>query len=198
MGELSTSEAADPAITTSEEDPARLAFESGSSAFMINYPFVYPSAKENAPDVFKVMKAAKYPAGRPEHPERAAARRDQPRRLGLLREPGPRLRGDRVPDPAREPDRDRDRRRPAAGARGPLRLEGDREGLSGLLADLIRQSIEDAAPRARRSRPPTRTSRWRSRRRSTRPPTSTPTTRRPTYDELHDKLEQAINREGLL
>ena len=29
---------------------------------MINYPFVYPSAKEKAPDVFKVMKAAKYPA----------------------------------------------------------------------------------------------------------------------------------------
>ena len=51
-----------PSITTSEEDPGRLAFQSGSSAFMINYPFVYPSAKEEAPDVFKVMKAAKYPA----------------------------------------------------------------------------------------------------------------------------------------
>ena len=46
MGRLSTSEAADPAITTSEEDPDRLAFQSGSSAFMINYPFVYPSAEE--------------------------------------------------------------------------------------------------------------------------------------------------------
>jgi multiple sugar transport system substrate-binding protein len=29
---------------------------------MINYPFVFPSAKENAPDVFKNIGAAKYPA----------------------------------------------------------------------------------------------------------------------------------------
>ena len=29
MGDLATSEAADPAIDTSEEDPARLAFEAG-------------------------------------------------------------------------------------------------------------------------------------------------------------------------
>ena len=49
MGRLSTSEAADPAITTSEEDPARLAFEAGDAAFQINYPFVYPSAKDSAP-----------------------------------------------------------------------------------------------------------------------------------------------------
>jgi len=62
MGRLSTSEAADPAITTSQEDPNRLAFQTGSSAFMINYPFVFPSAEAEAPDIFKVMKAAKYPA----------------------------------------------------------------------------------------------------------------------------------------
>jgi multiple sugar transport system substrate-binding protein len=61
MGKLSTSEAADPAITTSEEDPARLAFEAGSAAFQINYPFVYPSAKENAPDIYKNMRWAPYP-----------------------------------------------------------------------------------------------------------------------------------------
>ena len=29
---------------------------------MLNYPFVYPSAKENAPDVFKQMEATTYPA----------------------------------------------------------------------------------------------------------------------------------------
>ena len=39
-----------------------MAFEAENSNFMINYPFVYPSAKENAPDVFKNMGAAKYPA----------------------------------------------------------------------------------------------------------------------------------------
>ena len=65
MGRLSTSDAADPAITTAEEDPNRLAFQTGSSAFMINYPFVYPSAEAEAPDIFKVMKAAKYPAIEP-------------------------------------------------------------------------------------------------------------------------------------
>ena len=68
MGKLSTSSAADPALTTSEEDPGRLAFQSGTSAFMINYPFVYPSAKEEAPDVFKVMKAAKFPQVDPDKP----------------------------------------------------------------------------------------------------------------------------------
>ena len=29
----------------------------GGSAFMLNYPFVYPSAKDNAPDIFKQMAA---------------------------------------------------------------------------------------------------------------------------------------------
>jgi multiple sugar transport system substrate-binding protein len=71
MGKLATSPAAPTDIDTSNEDSARLGFEAGSSIFMINYPFVYPSAKENAPDVFKNMGAAKYPevvAGRPSAP----------------------------------------------------------------------------------------------------------------------------------
>ena len=37
---------------------------------MINYPFVYPSAKENAPDVFKQMGAAIYPAIDADKPRR--------------------------------------------------------------------------------------------------------------------------------
>jgi multiple sugar transport system substrate-binding protein len=61
MGRLANSPAAATNIDTSEEDPGRLAFESGSSNFMVNYPFVFASAKENAPDVFKNMGAAKYP-----------------------------------------------------------------------------------------------------------------------------------------
>ena len=58
-------------IDTSDEDTGRLGFEGGDSAFMINYPFVFPSAKENAPKVFEQMEAAKYPgieAGRPSKP----------------------------------------------------------------------------------------------------------------------------------
>ena len=61
MAELANSPYADPSFSTSTEDSARLGFESGSSAFMLNYPFVYPSAKENAPEVFKNLGAARYP-----------------------------------------------------------------------------------------------------------------------------------------
>ncbi len=71
MVELANSEAADPSQSTSNEDTSRLSFEAGSSSFMINYPFVYPSAKENAPDVFKNLGEALYPrvdANRPSAP----------------------------------------------------------------------------------------------------------------------------------
>jgi multiple sugar transport system substrate-binding protein len=61
MGRLSRSPVADPAITTSDEDTSRLGFQAGSAAFMINYPFVFPSAEAEAPDVAKLMEAAKYP-----------------------------------------------------------------------------------------------------------------------------------------
>jgi multiple sugar transport system substrate-binding protein len=61
LGRLSHSPVAAANLTTSTEDTARLGFESGNSTFMINYPFVYPSAKANAPAIFKVMRAAKFP-----------------------------------------------------------------------------------------------------------------------------------------
>ncbi len=62
IGRLSRSDVAAPNITTSNEDSARLGFEAGNSAFQINYPFVYPSAKENAPKIFEQMGAAQFPA----------------------------------------------------------------------------------------------------------------------------------------
>lgn len=71
LGRLSRSPVAAANITTSTEDTARLGFESGDSSFMINYPFVYNSAKSNAPDVFRQMAAAKFPrvdANRPSAP----------------------------------------------------------------------------------------------------------------------------------
>jgi multiple sugar transport system substrate-binding protein len=71
MGRLADSPAAATNISTSNEDTARLGFESGSSAFMLNYTFAYASAEANAPDVFKNMGFAKYPevvAGRPSKP----------------------------------------------------------------------------------------------------------------------------------
>jgi multiple sugar transport system substrate-binding protein len=61
MATLARAPFGDSSFSTSNEDSGRLAFETGGSSFMVNYPFVYPSAKENAPDVFKNMEAARYP-----------------------------------------------------------------------------------------------------------------------------------------
>lgn len=59
---LATSRAADPSLSTQKEDQNRLAFEQGGAAFQVNYPFIYPSAKENAPKLFKEIAWAPYPA----------------------------------------------------------------------------------------------------------------------------------------
>jgi multiple sugar transport system substrate-binding protein len=55
------SSAAPETLSTLKEDPGRLYFESGKAAFEINYPFIYPSAKENAPDLVKNLAWAPYP-----------------------------------------------------------------------------------------------------------------------------------------
>ncbi len=71
MRNVATSQAADPTLSNTMEDEARLAFETGGSSFMINYPFVYPSAEENAPEVFANMGWARWPAvvaGEPSRP----------------------------------------------------------------------------------------------------------------------------------
>lgn len=62
MRNLATSTAADPSLATSREDQARLAFESGDSSFMVNYTFVWPSARKNAPGVAANMGWARWPA----------------------------------------------------------------------------------------------------------------------------------------
>ncbi|MDQ4129990.1 MAG: extracellular solute-binding protein, partial [Actinomycetota bacterium] len=61
---------ADPALATNTEDPARLRFQEGSSAFMLNWPFVYPSAREDAPEIFNDMGWARYPGVEPGRPSR--------------------------------------------------------------------------------------------------------------------------------
>ena len=58
---VASSPAADPSLANSREDQARLAFESGSAAFELNYPFVWPSAQKGAPKIAKVMGYAPYP-----------------------------------------------------------------------------------------------------------------------------------------
>ena len=196
MGRLSTSDAADPAITTSQEDPNRLAFQTGSSAFMINYPFVYPSAEAEAPDIFKVMKAAKYPAIDPGTPS------------------APPLGGVNLGVSAFSKNQDlawkaveclvgaeHQLATAEAGGLPPVRedlydskqIEKVYPGFS----QLIRQSIDDAA--ARPSESPAYQDISLAIQNAVHPTTEIdPDDPGATYDELRELLEQAINREGLL
>jgi trehalose/maltose transport system substrate-binding protein len=61
IGQLARSPAADPSLGVQMEDANRLAFETGKAAFEVNYPFVYPSAQQNAPAIAKQMAWTEYP-----------------------------------------------------------------------------------------------------------------------------------------
>ena len=70
MKKLATSVAADPSLSNQMEDQNRLAFESGSAAFQLNYPFIYPAAKADVPQIFKNLAWTTYPrvkANEPSH-----------------------------------------------------------------------------------------------------------------------------------
>ena len=54
-------EAAPAGMSNNKEDQARLGFESGRSAFEVNYTFVYPSAKEKGGEFFENFGVARYP-----------------------------------------------------------------------------------------------------------------------------------------
>lgn len=62
MKQLATSPAADPSFSVQMENDNRLAMESGTAAFELNYPFVYPSMKADQPAIFANFKWAPYPA----------------------------------------------------------------------------------------------------------------------------------------
>jgi multiple sugar transport system substrate-binding protein len=70
MRRFAISDAAPPNLAVEHEDEARLGFESGRSAFMLNYPFVWPSAHETAPEVARNMAWARWPRARPDLPSR--------------------------------------------------------------------------------------------------------------------------------
>jgi multiple sugar transport system substrate-binding protein len=196
LGRMSHSPAAAPNLTTSNEDSARLGFEDGSSTFMINYPYVYPSAKANKPEVFKVMRAAKYPrvdASKPsrppigginigvsaysKHPAEAFAAAQclvkpanqlEVAKLGGL----PPVRSDIYDEPV---------------------IKTIYPGFS----DLIRSSIRDAAPRPSES--PAYQDLSLAIQRAVHPTTGIdPKDPAPAYDRLRDYVLKAIKREGLL
>ncbi len=195
LGEYANSSAAPANVDTSNEDSARLGFEAGDSAFMLNYTFAYASAKANAPDVFDNMGFAKLPAvvegveSRPplggfnlgvssysENPE-------------LAFEAAACLSGPESQLTATELD-----------GLPPTRqdLYSDqvvRDAYPGF-AQVIARSIEDAATRPLT---PAYTDVSLAIQRALHPPSKIdPANPGPTYDELLGKVEDAVNREGLL
>lgn len=65
MHDTAVSAAADPSLPNQMEDQNRLAMESGTAAFELNYPFVYPSMKANQPDLFEHFRWAPIPGSPP-------------------------------------------------------------------------------------------------------------------------------------
>ena len=61
MKQLAVGAGADPSLSVQMENQNRLAFEAGTAAFQLNYPFVYPSMKADNPKLFKTFKWALYP-----------------------------------------------------------------------------------------------------------------------------------------
>jgi multiple sugar transport system substrate-binding protein len=61
MKQLATGPGADPSLSVQMENQNRLAFEAGTAAFQLNYPFVYPAMKADNPKLFKTFKWALYP-----------------------------------------------------------------------------------------------------------------------------------------
>ena len=72
MRRLARSPATPPGLAGAREDQARLAFEAGGAAFMVNYTYVWPSARANAPAVARHMHWARWPAVAPGRPSRVA------------------------------------------------------------------------------------------------------------------------------
>jgi multiple sugar transport system substrate-binding protein len=68
--DLATSGVADPSLSNAMEDQTRLAFQTGGPSFMLNWPYVYPSAKSEVPDIFENMGVARYPGVEPGKPSR--------------------------------------------------------------------------------------------------------------------------------
>jgi ABC-type glycerol-3-phosphate transport system substrate-binding protein len=70
MHRLATSPAADPSLNNDMEDQSRIAFEAGTAAFEINYPFVWPAAA--AAGIQKKMGYALFPTVTPGTPPKVS------------------------------------------------------------------------------------------------------------------------------
>jgi multiple sugar transport system substrate-binding protein len=76
--DTATSGRADPALSTNQEDQGRLAFEAGRGAFMLNWPYVYATARtaaetsEVTKKVFENMGWARWPGVNKGEPSRVS------------------------------------------------------------------------------------------------------------------------------
>ncbi len=67
---LADSKAAPPGMATNKEDDARLGFEGGRSVYQVNYPYIYPSAAAVGEDFQKNIGWARYPRTVKDEPSR--------------------------------------------------------------------------------------------------------------------------------
>lgn len=195
IGRLSRSSAAPANYTTSTEDTARLGFETGESAFMLNYTFAYGSALANAPEIAKNMKAARWPTVTPGSESRpplggfnlAVSRFSDNQELAFeaakcLTAPPQQLTVTKLDGlaPARS---------------GLYDTKIVRDTFPGF-ADLVRESIETAGPRPVT---PAYQDVSLAVQRSLHPPTEIdPEDVEPAVDDLRDNVERGVKRKGLL
>ena len=196
LGRISNSPVAPANVTTSTEDTARMGFEGGDTAFQINYPFVYPSAKENAPDVFKQMAAAQYPAVDPNKPSKPPIGGIN---IGVSKFSKHQDEAFAATECLVKPENQLEVA--SLGGLPPVRSDlYDQPEIDKVypgFADQIRQSIENAAPRPSES--PAYQDLSLAIQRAVHPTTQiAPRNPDATYDRLRDNVEKAIKREGLL
>jgi multiple sugar transport system substrate-binding protein len=196
LGRMSRSRAAAPNLTTSTEDTSRLGFEDGSSTFMINYPYVYPSAKTNKPKVFAVMRAAKYPQVDPSKPSRPPIGGIDIGVSAYSKHPAQAFAAVRcLVKPENQVEVAK------LGGLPPVRSDVyDEPAIKRIypgFSDLIRSSIRDAAPRPSES--PAYQDLSLAIQRAVHPTTQIdPKDPAPAYARLRDYVLKAIKREGLL
>jgi multiple sugar transport system substrate-binding protein len=196
LGRLSKSPAAAPNISTSTEDSARLGFEAADSTFQINYPFVYPSAKANNPEVFKQMAVAQYPAveaGKPSRPPIGGIN------IGVSSYSKYKAQAFAATECLVKPENQLEVA--TLGGLPPVREDlYDQPEIDKVypgFADEIREAIKNAAPRPSQS--PAYQDLSLAIQRAVHPTTKIdPQNPQPTYDTLRDNVEKAVKREGLL
>jgi len=202
LARLAHSKEAPPNLTTSTEDSGRLAFEGeegkSSTSFMINYPYVYPSAKANpsAKNIFRAMGVAKYPQVDPDKPSKPPIGGIN---VGVSAYSKHKAQAFAAVQCLVKPENQIEVAQLSGlpPVRSDLYERSEIEEIYPGFADLIKTSIQDAAPRPSIS--PAYQDLSLAIQRALHPPTKIdPDNVEPTYAELRDKVEQAIKRKGLL